>query len=476
MALFLYISIEYYTKNELDAIAQRATQTQKRLISLEQESFKTTSDTVAAIIFDNRTKTLMYRLKKGEISPDKVREVLLRHYLPIYRELKKQNLRHLQFHMPDGTSLLRVHKPDKYGDSLLDIRSSIAKIVEVHKPLYGFEIGKYLGAYRAIYPLFYKKQYVGSAELSFTFLVMKKALERLSEGAAHYYLALNLDRVKESADWKQLHLYRRCYVDPAFIINENVVDSCKILRETGYRTNLLPYREFSAILVKPEQEYHIVSFIPLKAIDGTYVGYYIVIQNDTGAVASILSLSHIGKIAIALLAIVSLFLILMIHFYRVKAHAANIDPLTGVYNRRGCLSALNAHTRYALIFIDIDNFKPINDNHGHDKGDEVLKTISRIIATHIRKEDVFCRYGGDEFLIFLANAGTDQAYIVAEKLRKHIDIHRFEGVENVTVSIGIAIRHRNESIGSLINRADQGLYKAKESGRNVVIVEEEQKK
>ncbi|WP_456451303.1 diguanylate cyclase [Hydrogenimonas sp.] len=475
VGLFLYLGIEYYGENEFDAIAKRATQTQKKLISLELETFKTTSDTIASLIFDEKTSELMYRLERGDLKPEAVRAALLKRYRPIYETLHRHDLRHLQFHLPDGTSFLRVHEPGKFGDSLLSIRPSIAKMIEKHKPLYGFEVGKYLGAYRGIYPLFYHKKYVGSVELSFTFSVMKRVLENVSKGQTHYYLALNLDRIKESADWNLLHVYRKCHVDPKFVINENVVDSCKVLRETGFRTNLLPYREFSVILQPSPDLYKIVSFIPLKMIDGSYGGYYIVIHKDNGAVASIASMIAVIKMALVLTVLVALVLILMLHFYRMRAYTADIDPLTGVYNRRGCMRELGSgDRRYALIFIDIDRFKQINDTYGHEKGDEVIKTVARIIATHIRKEDIFCRYGGDEFLLFVANATTEQAHIIAEKLRKHIDIHRFDGVENVTVSIGIAIRQRNESIGSLIARADKSLYQAKSEGRNRVIVEDEQ--
>ena len=100
--------------------------------------------------------------------------------------------------------------------------------------------------------------------------------------------------------------------------------------------------------------------------------------------------------------------------------------------------------------------------------------ISRVAWAAKIYYDVFCRYGGDEFLLFVANASHEQARIIAEKLRKHIDIHRFDGVENVTVSIGIAIRQKNESIGSLVARADKSLYRAKNEGRNRVIVEDEE--
>ena len=475
IGLFLYVGIEYYSENEMDAIAARATQTQKKLIMLERETFKTASDTIASLIFDDQLKALMYRLEKGKESAEAVRKKLLKRYLPIYNNLHRYNLRHLQFHLPDGTSFLRVHEPTKYGDSLLAIRPSIAMIIEKHKPLFGFEIGRYLGAYRAIYALTYQNEYVGSVELSFSFCVMKQVLEHISEGKTRYYLAFNFDRLKERADLKELHVFRKCYVDPSFVIREKVVDSCKVLQETGFKINLLPYREFSKILRSESDCYNIVSFIPLKSIDGSYVGYYIVLNEDDGAVSNVVSAIQVAKIAVLLLVIVALLLVVMIHLYRIRAYAANIDPLTGIYNRRGCMSQLgNGDRRYALIFIDIDNFKQINDTYGHKRGDEVLKTVARIIVTHIRKDDIFCRYGGDEFLLFVANASHEQARIIAEKLRKHIDIHRFDGVENVTVSIGIAIRQKNESIGSLVARADKSLYRAKNEGRNRVIVEDEE--
>jgi diguanylate cyclase (GGDEF)-like protein len=303
---------------------------------------------------------------------------------------------------------------------------------------------------------------------------MKRVLESIAKGQSRYCLALNYDRIKQSADEHLLTIYRASDVDPAFVIDEKMMESCRVLREAGYRTDLLPYREFSVILQPVPGRYVIVSFIPLKMIDGSYGGYYIVIHEDDGAVAATASIVSVLKLALVLTVLVALVLVLMLHFYRMRAYAADIDPLTEVFNRRGCMRALGGGDhRYALLFIDIDKFKTINDTYGHEKGDDVLRTVARIIATHIRKEDIFCRYGGDEFLLFVANANSEQAHIIAEKLRKHIDIHRFDGVENVTVSIGIAIRQRNESIGSLIARADKSLYRAKSEGRNRVIVEDE---
>ncbi|BDY13125.1 diguanylate cyclase [Hydrogenimonas cancrithermarum] len=472
--IVVYTGIEYYKQRELEGVARRAQENQQRLISLELETFKTTSDIVATLMFDDTTRQLLYDATHGG-DEEKIRRTLYRRYAPIYKKLADYKLRHFQFHLPDGRSFLRIHKADVYGDSLLEIRPSIAKIVKTHKPLYGFETGRYLEAYRAIYPLFYRGNYVGSVELSFTFDVMKRMLERIHRGSTQYYLILDFKELKKVVDWKRLHAYRRCFIDPDFVINEKCAQTCRKLKSIGFKTDLSSYREFSKIVQGPDRYFYILSFLPLRMIDGHPGGYYIVIQKDTGAVAGVVSGARIALIALALAVLVAILLIVMLHIYRIKARAAELDALTGAYNRRGCLRRLgNNGKRYALLFVDIDHFKQINDTYGHDVGDEVLKTVARIMATHIRREDVLCRYGGEEFLVFVSNASQDQARMIAEKLRKHIQIHRFDGVENVTVSIGIAIRRRNESIGSLIARADKNLYKAKNEGRNRVSSDEDE--
>jgi diguanylate cyclase (GGDEF)-like protein len=193
-------------------------------------------------------------------------------------------------------------------------------------------------------------------------------------------------------------------------------------------------------------------------IDGSHGGYVIVIHDESEEVHALLNGVQVAKMAVVLIVFVAVLLILMLHFYRVKAIRDRIDPLTGVYNRQGCMVALgNGGRRYALIYIDIDGLGKINEAHGRQKGDEILKTVARIIDSHIRKDDIFCRHGGDEFLLFIANATEDQAKIIADKVRKHVDIHRFDIDEDVTISTGIAIRRRSESIASLIARAAKEL-------------------
>ncbi|WP_300363571.1 diguanylate cyclase [Hydrogenimonas sp.] len=454
LGLFLYLGIEQYAESELNAIAKRTAHSEKELISLELETFKNTTDTIASAILDEKTSLLLARLYRGEENNVTVRKQLLKRYAPLYEKLRDFSLEHMRFYLPDGIVLLRLHSPEKYGDSMLASRSSIAMIVQEHKPLHGFESG----LYRAIYPIFHRKDFVGIAEISFSFAPMKKVLEKINEEKARYFLVFNLRQIEEGIDEEQLSDYRRCHVDPAFIMRKGENHGIELFREVDFKTSLMPYREFFTILMSRSGRYHVVSFLPLKMIDGSHGGYVIVIHDESEAVHALLNGVQVAKMAVVLIVFVAVLLILMLHFYRVKAIRDRIDPLTGVYNRQGCMVALgNGGRRYALIYIDIDGLGKINEAHGRQKGDEILKTVARIIDSHIRKDDIFCRHGGDEFLLFIANATEDQAKIIADKVRKHVDIHRFDIDEDVTISTGIAIRRRSESIASLIARAAKEL-------------------
>jgi diguanylate cyclase (GGDEF)-like protein len=465
----LWQVVAYFKQNEYRALESRITQIQQRLITLENESFKNMDDALADIIFDQETAKIMAQVDNGELNPKTARQWLYQKFEPIYRKLSRRNLRHMQFHLPDGRSFLRVHQPDKFGDSLVDVRPSIRTIIHEHKPLYGFEVGRYLGAFRALYPLFYQGRYVGSAEFSFTFDVMKKALEKIDGSNAIYYLALNFQNIKESAYASQIDVFQKCYVDDRFVIEKSVAKRCALLKQTGFKTSLLPYRTFSKVLEPAPYDNRIVTFVPLQLIDGDHGGYYVIIQKDNGVVATISKIVLVAHWVLFIAWLASIGLITMAHLYRKESKAAGMDPLSGIYNRRGCLKKFVASPTYhSVIFFDIDHFKQINDTHGHDKGDEVIRILSKAIRRHIRKEDLFCRFGGDEFLIFLREDSREDVLKIAKKLHRIITKTEIPGIGYVGISMGAAIRQKDESIDSLIARADRALYRAKEKGRNRV--------
>ncbi len=166
---------------------------------------------------------------------------------------------------------------------------------------------------------------------------------------------------------------------------------------------------------------------------------------------------------------------------------AVIDPLTGLFNRRYAVSQLAeiaaqaqaAARPFAVMVIDLDRFKEVNDHFGHAAGDAVLVEVARRLATNIRQNDLLARIGGEEFLIALPCADLKDAKPIAERLCKAIHDMPFaiRGLEplSLTASIGLAVcdgpmRHSDETISLVIDRADQALMVAKSGGRNQVTI------
>jgi len=158
--------------------------------------------------------------------------------------------------------------------------------------------------------------------------------------------------------------------------------------------------------------------------------------------------------------------------------AASIDTLTGLPNRRGIARALEeamAHVRggghYAVLLLDVDHFKSVNDLLGHQTGDRALARIGRIIGEGIRGVDVAGRFGGEEFLVLLRDAARERALQVAERLRGAIEAGGLAYADGkpVTVSVGVAYARSVDGAGDVVERADRALYRAKNTGRNRVV-------
>jgi diguanylate cyclase (GGDEF)-like protein len=154
------------------------------------------------------------------------------------------------------------------------------------------------------------------------------------------------------------------------------------------------------------------------------------------------------------------------------------DPLTGALNRRALELRLRREWRgakrrgsaLAVLAVDLDNFKPINDTHGHAAGDTVLRELADVMRMTVRDTDVIARVGGDEFVLLLPDTGWQGAITLAERLRRHVDEQTFAGEQRIplTVSIGIALARGADDVRAtdLLEEADRSLYRAKTSGRN----------
>jgi diguanylate cyclase (GGDEF)-like protein len=155
---------------------------------------------------------------------------------------------------------------------------------------------------------------------------------------------------------------------------------------------------------------------------------------------------------------------------------ATTDSLTGLFNRLKFNQALAAEisrsmrygTSLSLLLYDVDNFKTVNDTHGHQIGDKVLVQLSRFVPSLLRNTDLLARWGGEEFVILTPGADGEMAYQTAEKLRIAIEHARFDSIGMVTCSFGVAEYVQGDTADTLISRADDALYRAKLNGRNRV--------
>jgi diguanylate cyclase len=156
---------------------------------------------------------------------------------------------------------------------------------------------------------------------------------------------------------------------------------------------------------------------------------------------------------------------------------AMLDPLTGVHNRMAyderIVDELERFERYKTPFVlsvwDLDRFKGINDEYGHQAGDRVLQALAEILSSSVRRVDFVARYGGEEFIVIIPNTTISGAMNLAEKIRRQVEKMRFHynghQVE-VTISSGLAEARHGDTVESLFNRADEALYRAKKGGRN----------
>lgn len=168
--------------------------------------------------------------------------------------------------------------------------------------------------------------------------------------------------------------------------------------------------------------------------------------------------------------------------YEISLSMALTDSLTGLYNRRYLevhlekllLKNQKSNKALGLLLLDIDHFKQINDTHGHNIGDDVLKTFSKRLRDGLRSFDFVARYGGEEFVILLPDVNDRTAVMVAERLRraiadKPVRCNIEEGELNITTSIGGAVINQESDSDKVLKRADIALYEAKEAGRNCTV-------
>lgn len=499
LAAFLILSLISMT-----IIYQNYQAQQQRLIdysaSLGQTSFNSSQKSLAltarsifvSAIFKDDIFKLMAEAYHGDesVRAQKRQELYLKLY-PTYQMLKHDNLRQLHFHLPNAISFLRFHRPDKFGDDISAVRPSIVKANETMQSVSGFEEGRIYNDFRHVYPIRYKNEFVGTVEISFS---VDSIFELMLDNHVEYSaILLNKTLIQHKLFSDEMHNYETSAINDDLLEDKEIIgfhDSHSTIQpeilhqiDASIRPQFNPECDTCSFITQIGSSYYLTHLFALKNFLGEKVGYIANYHEEPALKTLKKSYLQVFAVYEALLVLISI----LIFFYgrnllsqqEALKRLANIDSLTGILNRHAFKKALNeqvAQSRerknpMSVIFFDIDHFKSINDNHGHLMGDEVLKYLTLLIRDGITHNDVFARWGGEEFVILLPNTSFTVAQVIAERLRKRIELQSHFNFP-ITCSFGVTCLRQNDSAQSLIQRADQLLYDSKHLGRNCVTAHE----
>lgn len=461
---------------------------------VEIESIKVAYDTVAKTMFEAVINTstvtaLMSSAYHGsEDEQSYARTKLYSHLAGLYMSLEENNVRQLHFHLPKSISFLRFHRPGKFGDSLKGIRPAIDAVNSEFRSVSGFEEGRIFNGFRHIFPLFHKGEFVGTVELSYSFDAIKQMAQQLHP--ARYEMILKKSVIDEKVFQEEKYNYIPSSISDDFVTDNRLQKSydpiiSKIVVE---ELNRLSSREFE--IIDKSGKHEIIPIVyknkgyllwvdPLYSFDHKLVGYILAYFADQHIIEMKREFLVMLSIVSLLIGLITFIILFFIYRLRMQHHLliknANTDRLTQIANRAYLIRQLDYMLKISrrnsiplsVIFIDIDHFKQINDTYGHRMGDRVLIDLSNLVSKRIRESDIFGRWGGEEFVIILAQTALNDAIVLAEKLRTMVESHRFEN-GRVTCSFGVAQMIDDDTEETLIHRADAMLYVAKESGRNRV--------
>jgi len=443
---------------------------------------------------------------KGSDSPEanKIRQKMLTILKLGWDEMTAEfDVRQLHYHLAPGSlSFLRVHRPEKFGDRMDEVRHTVVDTNTEKKQHIGFETGRVYSGLRGVVPVFAtdrktnKTIHVGAVEVGTSYqslLEMIAAEEKI--GAAvlltQAHVAKNMWPEYVESHFGKALATCSCFIEASSgSIEEtkgivlalegshfnNPEKTIKIIKENG---------RYLKIYHAPLQDYQ-----SLKNKSGA-VGYTIIWDDVTKEINKFyhdiqwnIMYGIIGFLGIEL---ALFFGIRLEDKYKGMKELMILDGLTGIPNRRDfeitLVKEINRCKRSSIplsvVMSDIDYFKPFNDTYGHVKGDECLRNVATALSKSLnRSSDYVARYGGEEFVLILPNTTEKQAVAIAEKARIAVEelaiSHKGSKVSSrVTMSFGVAstdFKDQKQMTENLIILADNCLYDAKEQGRNCVVV------
>jgi len=430
----------------------------------------------------------------------KARQELLARVKPAWDKLTdKFNVRQLHYHLgPGSTSFLRVHRPDKYGDNMDNIRHTVVDTNAQQTARTGYETGRIYGGIRAVSPISAPDPttgeflHVGALEVGTSFDMILPIFRRYYSVDSAVFLTK--EHVEERM-WPEFvqkifgsNTQKKFYLESS---SRPDVEG-KIWDLLGRIKTNPDFVTTQIQLIKLADQDMSVYYFPLRDYQGEKdpslppAGLVLLWEDVSSAVQAFRHSLWVNIIyALAGFLLIEVLLVVALNRELRLATAeqkAIYDGLTGFYNRhyfdeeldREISNANRSKCEVSILVCDIDQFKKYNDFYGHQKGDECLKKLAECLQMNLnRKIDWIARYGGEEFVVVLPCTKIENATIVADRLRHAVEELKIPHAETamnriVTFSIGVASSAEVDSGSSLFECADMKLYRAKNSGRNKV--------
>ncbi len=480
-------------QKELKEYEKIVIQENKTLLETVRKEMNRQCDTIFDIKINQPHVLQILNEANNQKKRDAARQKLYKLLKPTYILLQKNGIRQFHFHLPGSISFLRFHKVDKFGDSLKGIRYSIELVNKTKKIVRGFEEGRIFNGFRNVYPLFYHGKFIGTVEISYS---IRALAEVLSNGKDSYYGLLISKRVVDRKVWSEnRHYYLPSLLSQNYLWDKEAFRMLYGNNEKKFLDTLQNMEKSLRPKIQKILQRHDESFlIPLHFKNRNYIAIFQLLKNiESKPVGYITTLKENNVIALRIsqdkqtlfISYIVIFIFTLFFFLFLKSErdikeklsfTSNYDPLTKLLNRRGYeisfKALLQSHKRnprpFALLFLDIDHFKKINDTYGHNIGDKVLQKLAELLQEGLRGSDIIARWGGEEFVVTLDNTDANNAKNVAEKLRRSIERYNDKNLPRFTISIGVIQADEHESLETLIKKVDTALYKAKKSGRNKV--------
>jgi len=474
---------------------------QTQLLSSQYQTqykyLKIMSHDIYTMYQDNETLIALLTQAQNTIgtAQNRVRKKVYKLLKKKYKRLERMGVKQLQFHLKDNTSFLRMHTPNKFGDNLTNIRETVAYTNKYMQPSEGFEVGKVAHGFRFVYPLFNKnKKHIGSMEVSFSseqimsymndkfmikkhFIVLKSEVDRkidksirdkLYETALEsdaYYTKKGSGEIKKSKELK------------------TVIQKIKKSEEIATK-----FYKTQAFSMYGSYNYNSIvsAFLPIHSFIDDKTIAYLIIYTESDYIDTLLIESDYAQLMLVIILLLLFIFSIYVTVTQTKLEAmAHYDKLTKLPNRAFFYAELEINLKrvkrkkenLAILFIDLDGFKAVNDTHGHDAGDELLIQVAHRLKEAIREDDVVGRVGGDEFIMLLSEVATQKdAILVAKKIVASIgkEFHLANSLVQIGASIGIATypSHAKDA-DALIKCADNAMYKAKNNGKNNYYLDNE---